>query len=166
MESEAIRVIKTRRSVRKFKTDPVDEAIILDVVDCGRLAATGRNEQPWEFVVVRDAAMREQIADLTEYGKFIRVAPVCIAVLCRDTKYYLEDGSAAIQSMLVAAWTHGVGTCWVAGDKKAYAPRIAELLGATEGIRLIGLIAMGHAAEPPRMPPKRSLEDVLHWEAL
>ncbi|MBN1477747.1 nitroreductase family protein [Candidatus Sumerlaeota bacterium] len=166
MESEAIRVIKTRRSVRKFKTDPIDEAIIRDVVDCGRLAATGRNDQPWEFVVVRDASMRGRIADLTECGKFIRVAPVCIAVMCRNTKYFLEDGSAAIQNMLVAAGAHSIGTCWVAGDKKPYAPQIAALLGAPEGIRLIGLIAMGYAAEPPQMPSKRSLEEVLHWERL
>jgi nitroreductase len=164
MESEVIRVIKTRRSVRRFKSDPVDEAIIRDVVDCGRLAATARNLQPWEFVVVRDAAMRGRLAQICEFGKFISQSPVCIAVFCRDGKYYLEDGSAAIQNLLVAAWAHGIASCWVAGDKKPYAQQIGEILGAPAEFRLVGLVAMGHAEEMPPMPPKRSLDEVLHWE--
>ena len=119
---DAIQALRERRSVRAYderKTVPRD--MIETIVDCGRLAATARNEQPWEFLSITDAAMRKRIADITQHGKHIANAPVCIAVFCADSKYYLEDGCAATQNLLVAAWALGLGTCWVAGDKKEYA---------------------------------------------
>ncbi|MEK6795601.1 MAG: nitroreductase family protein, partial [Spirochaetota bacterium] len=92
---DGLTMLYTRRSVRSFKTDAVADDIIGNIVRAGQLAATARNVQPWEFVVVKTADVRRQIAAVTENGKFIEHAPVCIAVLCQDTKYYLEDGAAA-----------------------------------------------------------------------
>jgi len=136
---------------------------IEDIVDCGRLAATAINIQPWEFVAVTDSNERKRIADTTDHGPFIAEAPVCIVVLANDSKYYLEDGSAATQNILVAARAHGLGSCWVAGDKKPYADTICQMVGAPEGYRLVSLIAIGHVAATPE-PPKRPLDEVLHWE--
>jgi nitroreductase len=160
---DAIEALKTRRSVRSFKSDPVSQEVIEDIVDCGRLAATARNEQLWEFVVVTDVETRKRIADTTDFGKFIATSPVCIAVLCEDGKYYLEDGSAATQNILVAARAHGLGTCWVAGDKKPYAEKLRAILGAPEGHKLVSLVALGYPGESPS-PAKRELTEVLHWE--
>ncbi len=137
---DAIEVLKTRRSVRTYKGEPVPIRIIEDIVDCGRLAATAINIQPWEFVVVTDPGMLRRIAMTTDYGKFIADALVCVLVLCRDTKYYLEDGSAATENILLAARAHGLGSCWVAGDKKPYAAEICRLMGAPEGYKLVSLI--------------------------
>ncbi len=161
---DAIEAMKTRRSVRSFKPDPVPKEVIEDIVDCARLAPTALNYQPWEFIVVTDPQMRKRIADETDYGKFIAQAPICIAVFCRNVKYYLEDGSAATQNLLLAAHAHGLGACWVAGDKKPYASRIAELLGVPSGYKLVSLVAMGYPAEKPGRISKRSLREVLHWE--
>ncbi|MGQ9523984.1 MAG: nitroreductase family protein [Armatimonadota bacterium] len=160
---EALEAIKTRRSIRVYADKPVPRELVEQVVDAGRLAATARNEQPWEFVVVTDAATRKAIADLTTYGKHIAHAPVCIAVFCRDGTYYIEDGSAATQNMLVAANALGLGTCWVAGDKKPYADDIRRLLSVPEGIRLVSLVSLGYPAETPTRE-KRPLESVMHWE--
>lgn len=88
---DAMECLKTRRSVRSYKTDPIDRATIEDIVDCGRLAATGMNLQPWEFVVITDPDMRRGIADITEHGKFIADAPCCIAIICENVKYFIED---------------------------------------------------------------------------
>ncbi|MCP4645179.1 MAG: nitroreductase family protein [bacterium] len=159
---DALEALKTRRSIREYTGDPVDRAVVEDIVDCGRLAATAINIQPWEFVAVTDAGMRKQIADTTEHGKFIADAPVCIAVLANDGKYYLEDGCAATQNILVAARAHGLGTCWIAGDKKPYADAIVKMLGAPDECKLVSLIALGVPAVTPD-PTKRPIEDVLHW---
>jgi nitroreductase len=160
---DAIEVLKTRRSVRAYKAEPVPRKIIEDVIDCGRLAATAVNIQPWEFVVVTEPALRRRIADITDYGKFIAEAPACVLVLCAETKYYLEDGSAATENILLAARAHGLGSCWVAGDKKQYAPDICRLVGAPRGYKLVSLISIGYAAETPQQS-KRPLAEVLHWE--
>lgn len=160
---DAIECMKTRRSVRAYQEKPVPREVIEDIVDCARLAATAINIQPWRFVVVQDAATRKQIADTTDYGKFIEQAPVCIAVFCEDTKYYLEDGSAATQNILNAARAQGLGACWVAGDKKPYASKVGEMLGVPKDHKLISLIPMGYPAQVPS-PAKKPLSEVLHWE--
>lgn len=160
---DAIEALKTRRSVRAFSSRPVAKEIVEDLVDCARLAATARNVQPWAFVVVTNPALRQQIAEASITGPFIAEAPVCIAVLSEDTKYYIEDGSAATQNLLVAARAHGLGTCWVAGDKKPHAEAIRDLLGAPANYKLVSLVAVGYSEERPN-PSKRPLGEVLHWE--
>ena len=160
---DAIEVMKTRRSVRAYIGAPVPKETIEDVIDCGRLAATAINIQPWEFVVVTGRELLRSIAQSTDHGKFISDAPVCVVVLCEDTKYYLEDGSAATENILLAARAHGLGSCWVAGDKKPYASDICHLVGAPPGYKLVSLIPMGYPAESPERP-KRPLSDVLHWD--
>ncbi len=160
---DAIEVLRTRRSVRAYTGKPVPREIVEDVVDCGRLAATAVNVQPWEFVVVTDPELLRRIAKTTDHGKFIADAPVCVVVLCRETKYYLEDGSAATENILLAAHAHGLGSCWVAGDKKPYAPKICRLVGAPQGYKLVSLIPLGYPAESPEKT-KRPLSDVLHWQ--
>ncbi len=156
-------VIKRRRSIRKFRKDAIPEDIIRDIIDCARLAPTAMNLQPWEFIVITNSKRRERIAEITDFGKFIKDAPVCIAVFCRDTKYYLEDGCAATENILIAAEYHGLGSCWVAGDKKRYADDIRKFLRVPDGYKLVSLIAIGYPAESPS-PPKRRLEEVIHWE--
>jgi len=160
---DAIEVLKTRRSVRAYRTEPVPKIILEEILDCGRLAATANNIQPWEFVVVTEPPMLHRIAEIADYGKFIAQAGACVVVLSKDTKYYLEDGSAATENILLAARAHGLGSCWVAGDKKRYASDICRLVGAPSGCRLVSLIPIGYPAETPEQP-KRPLSEVLHWE--
>lgn len=85
---EAILALKSRRSVRSYKPDAVPKRIVEDIVDCGRLAAIARNRQPWEFVAVTDQAVRQQLANLIDTGRFLADAPVNIVVLCKGTKYF------------------------------------------------------------------------------
>jgi len=160
---EALVALTSRRSVRKYKPDPVARALLERIVDAGRLAPTARNVQPWEFIVVTDAAARRRLADISEFGKFIADAPACIIVLSRPTKYFLEDGSAATTNILNAAAALGLGSCWVAGDKKPYAADVLAACGAPTDMQLISLIAIGYAQEIPA-PAKRPLSEVLHWE--
>jgi nitroreductase len=161
---DAMLALKTRRSVRSYKPDPVPKQIVEDIVDCGRLDASERNRQPWEFVAITDATVRRQLAELIETGRFLADAPMCIVVLCEGTKYFLEDGSAAIENILVAARAHGLGSCWLVGDKKSFAEAVCRMLKVPDGFKLIGIVALGYAADSPPPPPKRPLSEVLHWE--
>jgi nitroreductase len=160
---DALEVLRTRRSVRTYRPDPVAKDTIETIIDCGRLAASAINIQPWEFVVVTDPEMRRQIAAATDHGPFIATASVCVVVLSKDTKYYLEDGAAATENILLAARACGLGSCWVAGDKKPYVDKIMKMVGAPAGYRLVSIVAIGYPEEVPN-PAKRPLSEVLHWE--
>jgi nitroreductase len=160
---DALEALRTRRSVRKYQDRQIARGLLEQIVDAGRLAATARNEQPWEFVVVTDPDLKNKVAAATDHGKFIADGAAAIAVFCRDSKYYLEDGSAATQNILVAAHSLGLGACWIAGDKKDYALPIAKLLGVPEGYCLVSLVALGYPAQLPEKE-KRPLSEVLHWE--
>ncbi len=158
--------VARRKSVRHYRPDPVSREWIEKIVDAGRQAPSGNNVQPWEFVVVQDQEMRTKLSGICSAGKFIKEAPVCIVVFCRNTKYYLEDGSAAVENMLLAATALGLGSCWVAGDKKPYARQIAQLLNVPVTHKLVALISVGFEDGNRSVPrkPKRPLNEVLHWE--
>lgn len=162
---DAIEALKSRRSVRQFSDKAIPKDLLEKIVDAARFAPTARNEQPWEFVAVTERKTIERLAGITDHGKFMAGAAACAAVFCRDTKYYLEDGSAATQNLLVAAAAFGVGSCWVAGDKKGYCREINELLGVPLAFRLVSLVALGYpvAGNGPA-PQKRELKELLHWE--
>ncbi len=161
---EIIHAIITRHSVRSYRKDPVPAQLLEQMIDAARYAPSGRNEQPWEFVVVTDHKVRKEIAELTDYGRFIADAGACVVVLCRPTKYFLEDGSAATQNILLAAHALGLGACWVAGHKKPYVDTIKKIIGAPQEMVLISLVAIGYALKEAHAKAKRPLDEVLHWE--
>ena len=161
---DALTAITERHSSREFLPKTIAREVLEKIVDAGHRAPTARNKQPWEFVVVTNADSRKTIADLATHGKFIAQAPACIAVLCHDTYYYLEDGCAATENMLIAAAALGVQTCWVAGDKKEYAAPVLKLLGVPDGLKLIALIALGYETRHPEPKVRRDLAEILHWE--
>jgi nitroreductase len=161
---DALAAIAARHSVRKFVSKPVPKDVLERIVDAGRLAPTARNEQPWEFVVVTDREILKRIGETTDTGKFIADAGACIAVVCKATKYYLEDGCAATENILIAATALGVQSCWVAGDKKAYGPSMLTLLGVPANYNLVSLLALGYADGEGKTYVKRGLDRVLHWE--
>jgi len=160
---EALEAIRNRRSVRRYLSQPIPKEVIEQIVDCGRWAPTAMNLQPWKFVVIADESMRSKIANITDYGKFIADAPACIAVFCEETKFYLEDGCAAVENILLGATALGVGSCWVAGDKKPYAEEVANLLGMPTNYKLIALISLGYSDQRPHAR-KKNLEGMLYWE--
>lgn len=164
---DIIEVIKRRRSVREYKDREISKDILTNIIDAARFAPTARGVQPWEFIVITEPAVLKKIADITvENGKFISKAKSCIVVYCSDTKYYLEDGCAAVENMLIAAAAFGVASCWVAGDKKPYCGQISELLGVPAGFKLVSLIALGYpkSEDGLRIIEKRGLDKIIHWD--
>jgi len=163
---DAIEVLKTRRSIRRYLAKPVEKEKIEMIINCARLAPTAVNIQPWEFIVITDPEKRKALADATDHGKFIKDAPVAIAVFCDNVKYYLEDGCSATVNLLNAAHALDLGACWVAGDKEPYANTIAEILKVPSRYRLISLISIGYPADSQSgTHNKRSVSEVLHWES-
>lgn len=163
---DVLGLIKTRRSIREYKDQRIAKDALEKIVDAARFAPSARGVEPWEFIVITQSDTLKKLADLAENGKFIAQASACIAVFCSDTKYYLEDGCAATENILLAAASLGIGSCWVAGDKKPYCGQINNLLNVPDSFKLVSLIALGYprAKDNFRIKDKRPLNDVIHWE--
>lgn len=161
--NSAIEVLKSRRSIRAYTSQPVPRALIEEIVDCARLAPTAMNDQPWDFVVVTGKDGLERIPPLLGHGEFIAGAAFAALVLARDTTYAVEDCSAATENLLLAAAAHGIGSCWVAGTKQPYGPAVVAAFGAPADRQLVAIVSFGYPAEQPHVD-KRPLAEVLHWE--
>lgn len=158
---EALEAIRKRRSVRKYTGEAIPREDLETIVDAGRLAASGSNRQPWDFIVITE---RETIEALKVAASWVEQAGAIIAVVMDpSSRWWLEDGSAAIENMLIASTALGYGSCWLEGYTLPHEQEFKTLLGVPEGKRLLTLIPIGVPVDWPSKE-KRSLEDVLHWE--
>ncbi len=90
--------IENRRSIRKFKTDPVSDDIILALLESARLAPSGCNAQPWRFKIVKDDATKSQLKSIAYNQTFITEAPV-VLVICADVQGYLDGRTSGVQDL-------------------------------------------------------------------
>ena len=139
-----ITVIQSRHSVRKFKEEEIPPEFIRKALECASKAPTGRNKQPWIFVVIKNKETLKKIAGLAPNGKFIECAAVGILVLGEaDWKFTVEDCSAATENLLLALHAYGYGGCWIAGNQMPYADAVRELADVPETYKLVSIIAAG-----------------------
>jgi nitroreductase len=151
---DVITAIRTRRSIRKYTGEPVDEQTLSTILDAGFCAPSASNKRPWHFLVIRDKAKLQMIGEVHPYAKMTPSADLCI-VVCGDeavqssTGLLVEDCSAAIQNMLLAAHGLGVGAVWCGlyGGRSDRHLEFARLLGLPPGIVTVGMIPFGYPAE-------------------
>ena len=156
--------IKARASVREYTAEAVPRKTLESLVDAARRAPSARSVEPWEFIVITDKQVLVEISRIAPNGKFIEGASAAIVIFSEDTKYYLEDGCAATENMLIAAADSGLGACWIAGDKKPYDVGVRSLLGVPDKMKLVSIISLGWPKNPIAPHTKRPLKEVMHWE--
>lgn len=158
---EGFEVIRKRRSVRKYTGEAISHEHLLQIVDAGRLAATGSNRQPWEFIIITE---REMIGRLKVAALWMEQAAAIIAVVMDpSSRWWVEDGSAAIENMLIAATALGYGSCWLEGYTLKYEDEFKILLKIPPEKRLLSLVPIGVPVEWPSKE-KKPLETVVFWE--
>jgi nitroreductase len=158
-------VIRHRRSIRRFQENPIPKNIIEEILNCAHLAPTAINIQPWLIGCVTDKTLIKKLAEIADHGKFIVEAEACFVVFCeKGQKYYLEDGCAATMNIIYACAGKGIGTCWVAGDKKAYVEDVRKLLNVPDKYTLVSIIPAGYPAEHPK-PTKKNTAEVTFMNA-
>jgi nitroreductase len=158
---DALEVIRKRRSVRKYTGDPIPREDLEKIVDAGRLAASGSNQQPWEFIVITD---REMIDKLKVASQWMEKAGAIIAVVMDpSSRWWREDGAAAVENMLLASTALGYGSCWLEGYTLPREDEFKTLLGIPGEKKLLTLVPIGIPVEWP-MKEKKSLGEVIHWE--
>ncbi len=174
-----IEAIKTRRSIRKYKPDPVEEEKLQAVLEAARWAPSWANTQCWEFVVVTNPKTKSRLAEtLTSWNRAfdaVKNAPVVIAACAKlglsgfwkgepmagKENFYMFDVALALQNLTLAAHSLGLGTLHVgAFDAK----KAAEILGVPTGVNVIELIPLGYPLEVPNVPARKELKDFVHRE--
>jgi nitroreductase len=158
---DALEAIRKRRSVRQYTGAPIPKQDLETIVDAGRLAATGSNKQPWDFVVITD---REMIEKLKVAAQWMEKAGAIIAVVMDPaSRWWLEDGSAAAENMLIASTALGYGSCWLEGYTLPREKEFKALLNIPQEKRLLTLMPIGVPVEWPTRE-KKTLAEVIRWE--
>ena len=158
---DALEAIRKRRSVRKYTGDPIPREDLEKIVDAGRLAASGSNRQPWDFIVVTDRGMIDQLKVASQWME--KAAAIIALVMDPSSRWWIEDGSAAVENMLIACTALGYGACWLEGYTLPREEEFKALLGIPKEKRLLTLVPIGVPAEWPTRE-KKPLEEVIHWE--
>ena len=141
---ETFDTIRTVLAVRRFKDTPIPEPVIREIVEAGRLTASGGNSQPWHFIVVRDKETLHKLGQLARTGPYISQAPLAIVVTVDHSSRLVEsDGSRAIQDMILTAWSQGIGSNWVGYNL----PEVSSLLGIHGENSVLAILPFGYPAE-------------------
>ncbi|MEL7641550.1 MAG: nitroreductase family protein [Solidesulfovibrio sp.] len=166
---DALAAIKTRRSVRAYTADPVTDAQVEEILRCGMQAPSACNQQPWQFVVVRERATLAKVGGINPYAAYAKAAPVAILVagdlsLEKCGGYWIEDTSACAQNMLLAAHALGLGAVWTGiYPLPERVEAFRALLAMPENVTPMALLVIGHPAEQPA-PQDRYRPERVHRE--
>jgi nitroreductase len=159
-------VIYRRRSIRKFRNEPVSRQAFEAVIRAGMNAPSAGNQQPWQFVIIDERSLLERITEIHPYAQMLHEAPAAILV-CGDLKlekhegYWVQDCSAAVENMLLEIVDQGLGGVWLGVfPREERVAGIRELLGIPDGIVPFALIALGHPAE------EKGLKNEYHGERI
>ncbi|MBN2251450.1 MAG: nitroreductase [Candidatus Altiarchaeota archaeon] len=161
---ETLKAVKERRSIRAFTGKTVEEDKIREILEAGRWAPSGLNNQPWRFRVVPDEKTRRELAKETRYGNVIRSAPACIAIFLDNNSSYdrtkdLQAVGACIQNMLLAVHDLGLGGCWL-GEILKNREDVANILGTPENCELMAVIALGYASRDAETSARKELSEL------
>jgi nitroreductase len=141
---ETFDAIRTILAVRRFKDTPIPESVVRQIVEAGRLTASSQNGQPWHFIVIRDKETLRRLGQIARTGPYIPQAPLAIVVAMDPSPFAISDGSRAIQDMILAAWSQGVGSNWVGFNNLQ---GVNSLLGIPEEVSVLAILPFGYPAQ-------------------
>lgn len=166
---DVFEAIQTRRSIRSYLNQPVEEEKLTQVLEAGRLAPSANNRQEWRFVVVQDGDKREKLAEAACGQRFVAEAPAVIACCSVESKHvltcghpaYAIDVAIAIDHMTLAATALGLGTCWIGAF---YEDRVREILNIPDSVRVVELLTLGYPGEKPTPRNRKRLDEIVYRE--
>ncbi len=169
---EVFEAITKRRSIRKYKDEPISEDVLLEVLRAGQLAPSAKNLQPWRFVVALNKEVRERLVPACANQKFVGEAAAVIAAVGINPSYIMRCGVSAqivdigiaLTHMVLAATEKGLGTCFIGAFNQEEVKQVLEI---PEEYQVVDLITVGYPAEEPPPRPRLPLEEIVFfnkWE--
>ena len=142
--------IRTRRTVRDFKPDPVPPELIHRLLQVARWSPSSTNSQPWHLVVITEPETIKKLGEIATQGPFLGGAPLAIAVVMEETNRPALDAGRAIQQMELLAWSEGLGTCFVGFREQSQQVTVKDLLEIPQEMELITVLPFGYRIERPK----------------
>lgn len=166
---DVFEAIRARRSIRKYRRQPVEEEKLNRILEAGRLAPSANNRQEWRFVVVQDGDTRQKLSEAACGQTFVADAPVVLACCSVESDRmmtcghpaYAVDVAISIDHMTLAATALGLGTCWIGAF---YEDRVRDILNIPASVRVVELLTLGYPAEQPPSRPRKRLTEVVFRE--
>ena len=160
-----------RRSIRRFKQEPIPLEILKKLVNAGRLAPSSANKQPIEYIIIDESCVVERVFGTLKWAGYISPAgdppqgerPVAyIVVLANKEKSSgscERDAAAAIENMLLVAFEEGIGSCWLGAID---INKLTDILELPEHIKIDSVIALGYSNESPQVEILK--DSVKYWK--
>jgi nitroreductase len=154
--SDVLDVIKNRRAIHRFKSDPIDQEQLRMILEAGRWAPSFSNLQPWRFIVIKNQELKNEVdtaARKSVASDGVRQAPVVIVVSVDaqiDSVHAIEGGVAAAQNMALAVHSLGLGCGWIGVYGVEAETAIQKLLKLSKTTRVVSLLPVGFADESPK----------------
>lgn len=167
-----LKLAEKRRSVRAYKSDPVPEDLLQQVLEAGRLAPSAVNKQPWRFIVLKDELNRRGLGAAYAREWFWKAPVILVVCILPDEawtrahdgkNFALVDGALAMDHITLAAAERDLGTCWIG----AFDPAAAhEILGLPDGVEIVGMTPLGFpdVEANPRVRSRRPLGETVMKE--
>ncbi len=163
-------VIRTRRSIRSYKPDPIPDDVLKRILEAARIAPSGSNRQPWKFIIVKNEELKRKLAEACHNQMFIAEAPIVI-VACGYNIHWnrgeymgdlsmLIDVSIAFTHLILAARAEGLGTCWIGSFSNK---KVKEILKIPEDVNVVAITPLGYPKDEYfREPgPRKPLSEIL-----
>lgn len=160
-----------RTSVRAYRPDSVEEEKLVRILDAARRAPSGKNGQPWTFIVVTDPGTREKLVPACKDQAFVGQAPVVIVACGREELAYKKMGGywnslpvdigIALEHLMLAAEAEGLGTCWIGAFLEE---EVRAILSVPEDVKIVALTPVGYPADERRFRPRKDLEEIIMYE--
>ena len=189
---DAIDAIKTRRTVRLYKQDAINSDVLLELVECARCGPAAANRQPLQYIIVNETETNAKVFECLAWAGYVKPKrnppadkrPVAYIIVLMDKsigsdKSNSVDAAAAIENVLIAAQSLGIGSCWLGAIDR---DMIRQICKVPEGFDIDSVVALGYPDEAPVMEdckdesikyyldeddvlhvPKRTLESIVHY---
>ncbi len=141
---EAFEAVRTVLAVRTYQDKRVPPEVVRRIIEAGRLTGSSMNRQPWHFIVVEDRGTLRRLGTLAQSGPYIAQAPLAVVVAIAKTRFAVSDASRAIQSMVLTAWSEGIGSNWVGFQGLT---EVKALLGIPDDLDVLAIIPFGYPAK-------------------
>jgi len=153
-------IILSRRSIRRYENKEIPQDVLDKIIEAGRQSPSAVNKQPYHFVIVKDTEIKKKLQGL--YSNFLKNAPIVI-VGCANPKAWLTgkwatiDTTIALERMVLAAWSIGIGSCWIGSFQEQ---KVKETLKIPKDWKVVALITLGYPAETPKPRKKKPTNEL------